>query len=78
MRSGDRSEYHAIPSQLKSILSQLELHDLCAVIFLQRLQGGKFPPWLEFFPPWKKFPLNAIRMGGVTIAPSETWASPDF
>ena len=28
---------------------------LRAVIFLQRLQGGKFPPWLEFFPPWKNF-----------------------
>ena len=29
MRSGDRSEYRALPSQLKSLLSQLEPHDLC-------------------------------------------------
>ena len=29
MRSGDRSEYRALPSQLKSLLSQLESHDLC-------------------------------------------------
>ena len=29
MRSGDRSEYCALPSQLKSLLSQLEPHDLC-------------------------------------------------
>ena len=29
MKSGDRSEYRALPSQLKSLLSQLEPHDLC-------------------------------------------------
>ena len=29
MRSGDRSEYRALPSQLNSLLSQLEPHDLC-------------------------------------------------
>ena len=29
MRSGDRSEYRALPSQLKRLLSQLEPHDLC-------------------------------------------------
>ena len=29
MRSGDRSEYRALPSQLKSLLSQLEPPDLC-------------------------------------------------
>ena len=40
--------------------------------------GGNSPPGLSFPPPLEKFPLNAIRMGGVTIAPSETWASPDF
>ena len=26
---------------------------VASVIFLQRPQGGKFPPWPEFFPPWK-------------------------
>ena len=29
MRSGDRFEYRALPSQLKSLLSQLEPHHLC-------------------------------------------------
>ena len=29
MRSGDRSEYRALPPQLKSLLNQLEPHNLC-------------------------------------------------
>ena len=40
MRCGDRSEYHTLPSQLKSLLSQLELHDLCDIVrmYLQPLE----------------------------------------
>ena len=60
MRSGDRFEYRALPSQLKSLLSQLEPHDLCD--FPNAHIVRKYLQPLEFLPlQWQFCPKFAFH-----------------